>query len=291
MLRYLTRLRRSTATTTHRCKHADNVIIDQPLDIPTGPSDVSNKTRVSFLSQDMMDTDRIGIRGLSSIGFRMYDGSFLYGPIALFPTVALSWRVPRPEDITAESLKLFLMLQPPLDVLVIGVGERSSMDEVRRAVMPEMRKHKIGLELLPTEDAIPTFNFLNSEYRYVAGAFYPPAELVVTARENSGSMSMVTPLDTVSENPFIIDFAVSNPAKEAIQRLYGEGSEGAEAFAHVEGIRLKDRQQKLDRIREYAGRLGEKERNAYLAGKEKLRAALEEPETTTMTTAKFVDNK
>jgi NADH dehydrogenase [ubiquinone] 1 alpha subcomplex assembly factor 3 len=80
----------------------------------------------------------------------MYDGSFLYGPIAVFPNVCLSWRVAKPKDITPESLKLFFMLQPKLDVLVLGVGSPKNMDLVRKSVIESIRNQKIGLELLPT---------------------------------------------------------------------------------------------------------------------------------------------
>ena len=80
----------------------------------------------------------------------MYDGSFLYGPIAVFPNVCLSWRVAKPKDITPESLKLFFMLQPKLDILVLGVGSPKNMDLVRKNVLDCIRKEKIGLELLPT---------------------------------------------------------------------------------------------------------------------------------------------
>lgn len=80
----------------------------------------------------------------------MYDGSFLYGPIACFPTVALSWRVASAAEITPESLKLFFMLQPPLDVIVIGVGDKSNIDTVRKHVVKEVAKHRIGLEIMPT---------------------------------------------------------------------------------------------------------------------------------------------
>jgi NADH dehydrogenase [ubiquinone] 1 alpha subcomplex assembly factor 3 len=80
----------------------------------------------------------------------MFDGSFLYGPIAVFPNVALSWRVARPENITPESLKLFFMLQPKLDVLVIGVGGRKDIDKVRKQVIEAIHNERIGLELAPT---------------------------------------------------------------------------------------------------------------------------------------------
>lgn len=38
---------------------SDQGIISEPLDIPYGESDMTMKSRVSFLSQDMAETDRV----------------------------------------------------------------------------------------------------------------------------------------------------------------------------------------------------------------------------------------
>ena len=80
----------------------------------------------------------------------MFDMSFLFGPIVVFPSIALSWRVAKPEDITPESLKLLFMLQPKLDVLVIGVGNRKNLDKVRKQVIDAIHNEGIGLEIAPT---------------------------------------------------------------------------------------------------------------------------------------------
>ena len=40
-----------------------------------------------------------------------------------------------------------------------------------------MRSKKINLEILPTERACATFNFLNAENRCVAGALIPPVNI------------------------------------------------------------------------------------------------------------------
>lgn len=118
--------------------------------IPMGKSDVSMQTTVSFLTKDMNDQKLLGIRGYSSVGFRLMDDTFLYGPIAAFPKTCLSWRVLTPDDITPESLTLFFMLQPKIDILVLGVGERKDLDEVRKRVAPVCKEHNIGLEIMPT---------------------------------------------------------------------------------------------------------------------------------------------
>lgn len=118
--------------------------------IPMGKSDTSMTTTVSFLTKDMNESKLVGIRGLSSVGFRLFDGSFLYGPIAVFPKTALSWRVLTPDHITPESLELFFMLQPKIDILVLGVGERKDLDAIRKRIAPVLKEHNIGLEIMPT---------------------------------------------------------------------------------------------------------------------------------------------
>jgi hypothetical protein len=43
-----------------------------------------------------------------------------------------------------------------------------------------MKQRKINLEILPTERACATFNFLNSEHRCVAAALIPPRFIRLT---------------------------------------------------------------------------------------------------------------
>lgn len=144
---------------------ADTGVLGEYHHTPLGKSDLPQKTRVSYLSAQMLEAKQIGVRGLSCYGFRMIDGSFLYGPVALFPKVALSWRVLTPDDITPESLSLFVNLEPKIDVLVVGAGDKKNIDKVRHRIASFLREHKVGLEIMDTEDAISTFNFLNAEGR------------------------------------------------------------------------------------------------------------------------------
>ena len=74
----------------------------------------------------------------------------MFGPIAVFPKTVLSWRVLTPDDITEDSLCLFFLLQPKIDILVVGVGDRKNLDSVRKRVIPAVQKHRIGLELHTT---------------------------------------------------------------------------------------------------------------------------------------------
>lgn len=98
----------------------------------------------------MEEEQKMMITGISNQGFRLVDGTFLYGPIAIFPKTVLSWRVVRPTDITPESLEFFFLLQPKLDIIVLGVGDKKDLDSVRKQVVKSLTGRKIGVEILPT---------------------------------------------------------------------------------------------------------------------------------------------
>ncbi|RVE52248.1 hypothetical protein evm_003167 [Chilo suppressalis] len=91
----------------------------------------------------------------------------------------LSWQVRSSEDITENSLRLFKLLEPKIDLLVIGLesNDRTALGIALKAA----RASAINVEVLPTEHACSTFNFLNAEGRCVAGAFIPPLTVEMTA--------------------------------------------------------------------------------------------------------------
>lgn len=97
----------------------------------------------------------------------------------IFRTV-LSWNVGSFRDINEDSLSLFTVLEPKLDILVLGTGDRTNDTTLFTTVIKFMRKHNVNIEILPTEQAVSTFNFLNSEGRYVGGAFIPPETIKTT---------------------------------------------------------------------------------------------------------------
>ena len=79
------------------------------------------------------------------------------------------------EDITEESLALFTILDPKLDVLVIGHGlTKSSRNPVDPRTILKLRRNGLNVEVLTTENAISTYNFLVEEGRVVAAALIPP---------------------------------------------------------------------------------------------------------------------
>lgn len=128
------------------------------------------KTTVSVLNKDR--GDMLLVDSYSTTGFRLNNGLFVFGPIALFPKSVLQWKVKSPDDITKEAFSLFTLLEPKIDVLVIGLGD--SGETLDMSLIQYLRKRRIGVEVHPTSVACPTFNFLNVEDRNVAAAMIPP---------------------------------------------------------------------------------------------------------------------
>lgn len=118
------------------------------------------------------------VDAFSQVGFRLNNGLSVVGPVALFPKTVLSWRVRSVEDINEDSLSLFYLLEPKIDLLILGVGDKGTA--VNTNIIHFMKQKGITLEILPTESACTTFNFLNQERRYVAAGLIPPYNLAST---------------------------------------------------------------------------------------------------------------
>lgn len=99
--------------------------------------------------------------------------------IELYSRTVMSWNVTAFEEINEKSLSLFCILQPKIDVLVIGTGDNIITPKFSSSIIAFMKKYNINVELLPTEQACTTFNFLNGEGRMVGGALLPPTLLSV----------------------------------------------------------------------------------------------------------------
>lgn len=136
------------------------------------------KTTVRILNQEQ-DLGLM-IDSYATYGFRLNNGITVLGPIAIFPRTILSWQVRSSDLITEESLRFFKLLQPKIDLLIIGT--ESNERQVMNTVFKSARQANLNVEILPTEHACATFNFLNAEGRSVAGAMIPP--LHVTMNED-----------------------------------------------------------------------------------------------------------
>ncbi|XP_068622116.1 NADH dehydrogenase [ubiquinone] 1 alpha subcomplex assembly factor 3 [Battus philenor] len=111
----------------------------------------------------------------ATYGFKLNNGITVLGPIAIFPRTVLSWQVRGSYEVTEEALKFFKILVPKIDLLIIGLEttERKAVDTVFRSA----RANQVNVEILSTEHACSTFNFLNSEGRSVAAALIPPLSI------------------------------------------------------------------------------------------------------------------
>uniref|UniRef100_A0A1A9UDK1 NADH dehydrogenase [ubiquinone] 1 alpha subcomplex assembly factor 3 n=1 Tax=Glossina austeni TaxID=7395 RepID=A0A1A9UDK1_GLOAU len=156
--------------------------------------DCDGKTKVNiFNTQQELG---IMITGYSQYGFRLNNDIVVIGPIAVFPKSVLSWNVDNLNDINEESLSLFTTLEPKIDVLILGVGDQTPTSSFSKKILYFMKTHKINVEVLRTEQACATFNFLNAENRMVASALIPPVH--ITYNENDVLGSNVNRLKQVS---------------------------------------------------------------------------------------------
>lgn len=110
----------------------------------------------------------------SQYGFRLNDNIKTLGPIVLFPRAVFPWHISCLEDINEDSLCIFYLTQPRVDTLIIGTGDQPITREIGRTILEVTRKHRINIEILSTETACTTFNFLNQQGRMVAAALVPP---------------------------------------------------------------------------------------------------------------------
>ncbi|PKK26453.1 NADH dehydrogenase (ubiquinone) complex I, assembly factor 3 [Columba livia] len=91
--------------------------------------------------------------------------------LAAWPVVRLC-RVGSYKDITHDSLSLFRLLEPRIEILVLGTGDR--VERLPPAVLKQMRVCGIAVEVQDTPNACATFNFLTSEKRMAAAGLIPP---------------------------------------------------------------------------------------------------------------------
>ncbi|XP_044267735.1 NADH dehydrogenase [ubiquinone] 1 alpha subcomplex assembly factor 3 [Tribolium madens] len=143
-----------------------------------GAYEAEGKTTVNILNNE----NELGlmINGFSQVGFRLNNDLTILGSVVIFPRSVLSWTVGDINEITDESLALFTILEPKLDIIVLGVGDPQKDFSFYKKIVPFARKHKLTFEILPTEQACATFNFLTSEGRHVAGALIPPQTIITT---------------------------------------------------------------------------------------------------------------
>uniref|UniRef100_A0A3Q3XCK0 NADH dehydrogenase [ubiquinone] 1 alpha subcomplex assembly factor 3 n=1 Tax=Mola mola TaxID=94237 RepID=A0A3Q3XCK0_MOLML len=136
-----------------------------------GPSDdeMYQRTTVSVMQKE--PGSGVMITSYSSHGFNI-DGNRVFGPCAVLPPAILQWNVASYKDITEESVSLFHMLEPRIEILVLGTGAR--LERINPSVLTLLKKKGIAVEVQDTPNACATFNFLTSERRVTAAGLIPP---------------------------------------------------------------------------------------------------------------------
>uniref|UniRef100_A0A8C5J0B6 NADH dehydrogenase [ubiquinone] 1 alpha subcomplex assembly factor 3 n=2 Tax=Passerellidae TaxID=1729112 RepID=A0A8C5J0B6_JUNHY len=127
------------------------------------------RTRVMVLEPESPNI--MFIEGYSTRGFTI-SGDLVVGPCAVLPRSILQWNVGSHRDISLESLSLFRLLEPQIEILVLGTGDR--VERLHPAMMKQMRERGIAVEVQDTANACATFNFLMNEGRVVAAGLIPP---------------------------------------------------------------------------------------------------------------------
>ncbi|XP_030584523.1 NADH dehydrogenase [ubiquinone] 1 alpha subcomplex assembly factor 3 [Archocentrus centrarchus] len=136
------------------------------------PSDdeLYQRTTVSVMKKE--EDGGLLIHSYSTTGFNI-DGNRVFGPCAVLPPAILQWKVGSSKDITEESVSLFHMLEPKIEILVLGTGTR--LERIDPSVLALLKRKGIAVEVQDTPNACATFNFLVSERRIVAAGLIPPS--------------------------------------------------------------------------------------------------------------------
>ncbi|XP_055883925.1 NADH dehydrogenase [ubiquinone] 1 alpha subcomplex assembly factor 3-like isoform X1 [Biomphalaria glabrata] len=186
------------------------------------------KSNLAMIAQE--DKNHTYIQAYSSYGFRLVSGFSIHGSCAIFPRAILHWNVKSADKITPESLSLFTLLEPKLDILVIGKGDWNA--SVDYNAIRFLRTHKLNFEILPTEQACSTFNFLNAERRVVAAALIPPKVLT-------------SPMDEAHQK-LMLDLAELDQI-QSIEDLHD--AEMAEVVKQINSGEFAQKRAKLDEVK------------------------------------------
>ena len=113
---------------------------------------------------------RTHISEVDAGGFELRGDVFVPTSICCLPYHAFLWRARVQEDVTVESLRLFTVVHPRPEIVVVGLGARGPRERLAD-VEQHFREEGIALEQMDTANAVHTFNILNDEGRTVGGAF------------------------------------------------------------------------------------------------------------------------
>ena len=108
-----------------------------------------------------LDDNSLQITSFNQYGFTINQHINTLGPILIFPKTIFSWNIDDVKDINEKSLLLFKLIQPRVDVLIIGYGDKH--DKVSPDVPKWLLQNNIrNFEILPTVNWI-----LKNKYFFV----------------------------------------------------------------------------------------------------------------------------
>ena len=157
----------------------------------TGLSALSDKkSRRVFRADPLLDGEaslvETTVEGYSPEGFTI-NSIILPGTVLLLPQVSLLFEVSRLEHLTPRSLEVLRLLNPPLELLIVGTGR--TLLPLPPATEEWLAAHCIAPELLPTRHACSTFNFMAAEGRQVAAVLFPPVDPFADAVLEAGPVA------------------------------------------------------------------------------------------------------
>lgn len=119
------------------------------------------------------DADRSGRITLSAIGRDGYvvGATAVAGGVLLLPRLALRWAPRRFRDVSADALLPVALLHPPIDVLLVGTGDRTR--RIDAAVLAQLEARGVAVEFMDSRSAAGAFSLLQADRRSVAAALLP----------------------------------------------------------------------------------------------------------------------
>ncbi|MBM3533611.1 MAG: hypothetical protein FJX60_11315 [Alphaproteobacteria bacterium] len=98
-------------------------------------------------------------------------GIQIEGALLVLPTATFPWAAGNVASMTLESLAPVLGADPPVEILLVGCGQR--LTPLPPALKAALRERGIGADPMGTGAACRTYNVLMAEGRRVAAALLP----------------------------------------------------------------------------------------------------------------------
>lgn len=133
---------------------------------PAGPAKPVVQTRIEKVDYESEGT-LLSVKNFGPKSFQINE-VFVPSSVLLLSKTFFIWNAKTMEDITIESLELFEVLFPTIDLLLVGCGRKPK--RLSEDVVSHFRAKGIVVEASSSAVAASTFNELNSEGRRVGAA-------------------------------------------------------------------------------------------------------------------------